>query len=124
MKAVEALQRVLVLPAAAAPSALQEPELKRRGLRLGNLGLLVEHDRAGEILEHAAPQPLPRTAAWCCGLIGLRGRLLPAFDLHRYFGLSRSSDAQQWWLALDAGENSVAFVVDALPQVLRLKSKD
>jgi chemotaxis signal transduction protein len=117
---MEALRRTFVLPPSQPSSAAAVLELRRRGLRLGNFGLLIEHDFPGEILEHADPQPLPRVAAWCCGLIGLRGRLLPALDLHRYLGMSRPPNRRQWWLALGADSHSVAFLVDELPQLVRL----
>lgn len=114
MQAVVALARKFELADQPAP-AKARTERRFRGLRVGNLGLLVAHDCGGEIIEEARVFPLPRTAAWCRGLINLRGNLIPAFDLHESLGLARLRAAKQWWLALGARENALAFPVDALP---------
>jgi len=116
-KAVIALERRFELPDAAT-----RPDGKAgrrfRGLRVGNLGLLVEHDLGGEIIEDARVFALPRAAAWCRGLINLRGNLIPAFDLHESLGLSHLRARRQWWLVLGTGHDSLAFPIDELPVAL------
>ncbi|MBC7982464.1 MAG: chemotaxis protein CheW [Candidatus Obscuribacterales bacterium] len=116
MKAVAALTRQFELPPAAKSSALREQ--RWRGLRIGNLGLLVAHDSGGELLEEARIYPLPSTPAWCRGLINLRGQLIPAFDLHECFNLTRLRPLRQWWLILGKDADALAIAIDALPQSL------
>lgn len=112
MSASIALERRFELPDAAMPASAVR---RFRGLRIGNLGLLVAHDLRGEIIEDARVFPLPLAPAWCRGLINLRGNLIPAFDLHESLGLTHFRASRQWWLALGAGSDTLAFPIDALP---------
>lgn len=114
MKAIAALTRTFDLAEPGAPHPARV-ERRFRGLRIGNLGLLVAHHCGGEIIEDARIFPLPRAAAWCRGLINLRGNLIPAFDLHESLGLTRLRASKQWWLALGTRDDALAFPVDALP---------
>ena len=118
MSAVKALARRFELPAQA-ESAVERREVRRRGLRVGNLNLLVPHDSGGELMEESQIHPLPRTASWCRGLINLRGQLVPAFDLHEYLGLRRLRASREWWLVLGRGDTAIAFALDALPVMLQ-----
>jgi chemotaxis signal transduction protein len=117
-KAIVALARTFDLPDASTQPKRQA-EKRWRGLRLGNLGLLVDHACGGEIIEDAKVFALPRAAKWCRGLINLRGNLLPAIDLHELIGLAHLRAPQQWWLALGRGEDALAFPIDALPSSLQ-----
>jgi hypothetical protein len=115
MKAVDALARRFERAGCDAAGERRRTERRFRGLRVGNLGLLVAHDCGGELIEDAQVHALPGAAPWCRGLINLRGRLLPAFDLHEPLGLTRFRAQRQWWLALGAGDEAFAFPIDALP---------
>jgi twitching motility protein PilI len=114
MKAIDALNRQFELPVASVPAS--QPERRWRGLRVGNVGLLVPHDSGGELLEDAHVYPLPRAPAWCRGLINLRGQQIPVFDLHEYFNLSSYRAPKQWCLIIGRGADSVCFYIDALPR--------
>jgi chemotaxis signal transduction protein len=115
MKAVKALDRKFELPQTVAHAATRG-EQRWRGLRIGNLGLLIAHDSGGELLEEARVTPLPRTPPWCRGLINLRGQLIPAFDLHQRLRLMHLRPPRQWWLVIGRGVDAVAFTIDALPR--------
>jgi chemotaxis signal transduction protein len=116
MKAVVALSRVFTLPPV--KDATQKVANERwRGLRIGNLALLVPHDCGGEVLEAVRFASLPHTRSWCRGLINLRGRIIPAFDLHEFFRLVRRN-ATNPWLVLGSDDEAVAFPIDALPLTL------
>lgn len=117
MPAVAALSRSFELANDSSMTA-KKIETRRRGLRIGNLNLLVPHDSGGELIEDVRLFPLPRTAPWCRGLVNLRGQLVPAFDLHESLDLTRLRPARQWWLVLGRGEDAVAFAIDALPRLL------
>jgi twitching motility protein PilI len=117
MKATDALARSFDL--AAETSRAAPHRIRRfRGLRVGNLGLLVPHDCGGEILEDPPIYALPGAASWCRGLINLRGNLLPAFDLHEALGLAHIHTQQPWWLVLGVRDQALAVAVDALPLAL------
>ncbi|HEU4602923.1 MAG TPA: chemotaxis protein CheW [Steroidobacteraceae bacterium] len=116
-KAIVALARTFDLPEQdAQPTHVRQQ--RWRGLRIGNLGLLVDHSCGGEIIEDAKVFALPRAAKWCRGLINLRGHLIPAIDLHELIGLTHLRAARQWWLALGRSEDALAFPIDALPVAL------
>jgi twitching motility protein PilI len=115
MKAVDALARRFERVDSDAAAERRKTERRFRGLRVGNLGLLVAHDCSGELIEDAQVHPLPGAPPWCRGLINLRGRLLPAFDLHEPLGVTRFRAQRQWWLALGTGDDAFAFPIDALP---------
>ena len=118
MPAVKALARQFELAPQLQPTNAKA-QLRRRGLKVGNLNLLVPHDSGGELLEDVRLHALPRTAHWCRGLINLRGHLIPAFDLHECFGIKPLQAGQQWWLALGRGDDAIAFAIDALPVMLQ-----
>jgi len=115
MKAVDALERSFQLPKSVEQIA-KPREQRWRGLRIGNLGLLVAHDSGGELLEEARIYPLPRTPSWCRGLINLRGQLIPVFDLHERLRLTHLRAARQWCLVLGRGADALALMIDALPK--------
>lgn len=115
MRAVDALERSFELPASV-DQAVKPREQRWRGLRVGNLGLLVAHDSGGELLEEARIFPLPRTPAWCRGLINLRGQLIPVFDLHERLRLTHLRATRQWCLVLGRGADALAVMIDSLPQ--------
>lgn len=119
-KATSALARSFELPQQTTPDA-RGTQRRFRGLRIGALGLLVAHDCGGEIIEEARICPLPRAPAWLRGLINVRGRLTPAFDLHEALGVTRLRSAKQWWLTLGAGDEALAFTIDALPASLLVR---
>jgi chemotaxis signal transduction protein len=57
--------------------------------------------------------PVPSRRPELLGLIGLRGTLVPVFDLARLLGVPRH-DPEPRWLALADRENPVAFAFDRL----------
>ena len=114
LKAVTALDRHFELPVESAP--VVQADRRWRGLRVGNVGLLVPHDSGGELLEDARVYALPRAPGWCRGLINLRGQLIPVFDLHERLNLSGYRAARQWWIVIGRDADSVAFAIDALPK--------
>jgi twitching motility protein PilI len=117
MKAIDALDRHFELPQVAEAAAPKRQQ-RWRGLRFGNLGLLVAHDSGGELLEEVRVYPLPRAPAWCAGLINLRGQLIPAFDLHELLNITQQRANRQWWLVLGRDADAVAVAIDALPASL------
>lgn len=115
MRAVDALERSFELPQSVEP-VVKPREQRWRGLRVGNLGMLVPHDCGGELLEEARIHPLPRTPSWCRGLINLRGQLIPVFDLHERLRLTHLRAARQWCLVLGRGADALAVMIDAMPK--------
>jgi purine-binding chemotaxis protein CheW len=66
------------------------------------------------------PAPVPRQPGWLAGMIGVRGRILPAIWLHDFLGTAGPSDpddAPQRVLVLSSGETVVALIATAIEAV-------
>ncbi|MNS21499.1 CheW-like domain protein [compost metagenome] len=102
-----------------APAAEAEPGEALVGIRVGG-----EH-AAFRLSELAGLQPTPRLMwvpggppAWR-GLAGIRGKLVPVYDLAALIGLEPASEAASW-LALGRGEPACAFAFQAIEGLLQL----
>jgi twitching motility protein PilI len=120
LKATEALSRHFEV--AATSNRAQAIARRKRGLQIGTLRLLVPHDCGGEIIDNPRVCHLPLMPAWCSGLINLRGRLLPVFDLHTCLKVAPITP-RSWVLALGNGDDTAAFSIDALPQSLQVDTE-
>lgn len=87
------------------------------GFRVGSLGFLVSADLYCEVLEQAQVNPLPNTQVWFCGLLNLRGNLVPVIDLHRLLGEDVADPKKRRLFTIDKGEKAVALWIDGLPEV-------
>jgi purine-binding chemotaxis protein CheW len=56
-------------------------------LRLGEERYGVSTNQVREVIFHQPPTPVPRTPEFVCGVVNLRGHILPVVDLRRRFGL-------------------------------------
>jgi purine-binding chemotaxis protein CheW len=104
---------------AEAPAAEAEP-----GEALVAIRVAGEH-AAFRLTELAGLQPAPRLMwvpggppAWR-GLAGIRGRLVPVFDLAALLGLESGVEAASW-LAIGRGEPACAFAIQAVEGLVRL----
>ncbi len=77
--------RALARPAAAAAPEAQTIELLEFALAAERYA--VETRRVGEVQPLRALTPLPGTPPFVRGIVNLRGRILPVFDLKKFFGL-------------------------------------
>lgn len=99
---------------------------RRLGFRIGNLGLLIAPRAISELTELLPVCPIPNTATWLCGLINLRGNLVPVFDLHKLLDLTDSTInvKKQMLLILGQGETAGAIKIDNLPIHINLTLGD
>lgn len=87
--------------------------------RVGNLGFLIPSSIHCEIIEKLPVNPLPNVEAWFCGLLNLRGNLVPVIDLTILFNLDQNDiDSKKRQLfAIDQGDKAMAFWIDGLPEI-------
>lgn len=82
-----------------------------------------------ECVEHAARMvevtPLPKTPAIVCGIINVRGRLVPVINLRRRFGLpERDAALGDQLLIARSATRTLAMIVDAVIDVAECGAQD
>ena len=73
-----------------------------------------------EIIRFTEPRSVASDAAWVRGVIGLRGKIIPIFDLAARLGLAPSEPGKIVIVAGDAGQ--VGVMVDEVEEVLTVSS--
>ncbi|HHX27971.1 MAG: chemotaxis protein CheW [Bacillota bacterium] len=67
---------------------------------------------------------VPRAPDYVEGIINLRGRVIPVLDLRKHFGFERKKgDPNQRIVLVEAGQESVGVIVDAVSSVLRISDE-
>lgn len=88
------------------------------GFRVGSLGFLVTSNTYCEVIEQLQVNPLPNVEAWFCGLLNLRGNLVPVIDLQLLLGESENTERKKRQLfAIGQGDKAMAFWIDGLPEI-------
>ncbi len=122
----EALSRQFVLEPEDAErgpeTAGAESARRRRGFRIGTIGLVPEAGTLCEILERPRIYPIPNTADCCLGMINLRGTLIPAFEVHAAFGAGADDGPGRWVIAIGNGAEAGALCIDGLPEQVELST--
>jgi purine-binding chemotaxis protein CheW len=74
-----------------------------------------------EVLRMVAATPLPEAPPWVCGVINLRGRVIPLIDLRSRLGAPRREpDLSTPIIAVQANDVAAGLVVDEVVEVLAL----
>jgi purine-binding chemotaxis protein CheW len=71
-----------------------------------------------EIIRYTKPRAVTSDAAWIGGVIGLRGKIIPIFDLAARMGLQQPGAEQGKIVIVEAGDGQVGVVVDEVQEVL------
>lgn len=96
------------------------------GFRLGHQSLVVAMAEVSEILQAPATTRLPNVQPWVLGVANVRGRLIPLFDLKRFFGLSEAGKTRlgQPVLVMEQDEQTDGLLVDAVEGVQHFDEAD
>ncbi len=119
----EALRREFDPSLAVLPGAPQEPQestIKRRGFRIGDIGILLKPGILGEVNDSLNAYRLPNTPFWFKGLVNLRGNIIPVFDLFALIN-GESSRTRVWNLFLGSDVETGGLVIDELPVQISLQ---
>lgn len=73
-----------------------------------------------EINRLAEITQVPRSAKYVEGVMNLRGRVTPVFDLKKKFGLSGERGAEARIIVVNTRGQTVGLIVDAVNEVIRL----
>jgi purine-binding chemotaxis protein CheW len=75
-----------------------------------------------EIIRFTEPRTVASDAAWIRGVIGLRGKIIPIFDLAARMGLDTDS-APGKIVIVESGTGQVGVIVDEVEEVLTVSSE-
>jgi purine-binding chemotaxis protein CheW len=75
-----------------------------------------------EIIRFTEPRTVASGAAWIRGVIGLRGKIIPVFDLAARMGLDTDSVPGKI-VIVEAGSGQVGVMVDDVEEVLTVSSE-
>jgi purine-binding chemotaxis protein CheW len=84
-------------------------------------GLPIEHVR--EIVRFTEPRPVASDVPWMCGVISLRGRLVPVHDLAVRLGVGSrppAGGATAKLVIVDTGDEPIGVLVDDVVEVLQV----
>ena len=75
-----------------------------------------------EIIRFSEPRSVASDAAWVRGVIGLRGKIIPIFDLAARVGLPAPDTTPGKIVIVDTGSDQVGVMVDEVQEVLTVAS--
>jgi purine-binding chemotaxis protein CheW len=75
-----------------------------------------------EIIRFTEPRTVASDAAWIRGVIGLRGKIIPIFDLAARMGLDTNSEPGKI-VIVESGTGQVGVMVDEVEEVLTVSSE-
>jgi purine-binding chemotaxis protein CheW len=82
-------------------------------------GLPIES--VNEIIRYTQPRSIASAEPWISGIIGLRGRIIPIFDLATRLGVARQSDdANGKIVIIETAAGNVGVTVDDVEEVITL----
>jgi purine-binding chemotaxis protein CheW len=76
-----------------------------------------------EIIRFTEPRSIASDVAWVRGVIGLRGKIIPIFDLAARVGLAGAGTEPGKIVIVDTGTNQVGVMVDEVEEVLTVRSE-
>jgi len=89
--------------------------------RLANEEYGVDIMRAQEIIMPGQITRVPEVPDYICGLINLRGHVIPIVDLRKRFGLpEKDNDEHTRIIVVNVASRTIGMVVDAVTEVLRI----
>lgn len=93
------------------------------GFNLGDEEFGVDILKVQEINRMVDITKVPQSPDFVEGVINLRGEIIPVIDLRKRFGLSKKeADRQTRIIVAEVGDSTLGFVVDAVSEVIRIKS--
>lgn len=92
--------------------------------RLANEEYGVDIMRVQEIILTGQITQMPQVPDYICGLINLRGNVIPIVDLRKRFGLTvAKNDENTRIIVVNVADKTIGIVVDAVNEVLRISSE-
>jgi purine-binding chemotaxis protein CheW len=76
-----------------------------------------------EIIRYTEPRSVASDAAWIRGVIGLRGKIIPIFDLASRMELENTGSEPGKIVIVESGTGQVGVMVDEVEEVLTVSSE-
>jgi purine-binding chemotaxis protein CheW len=77
-----------------------------------------------EIIRYSEPRSVASRADWVRGVISLRGRIIPVYDLAARLGLASELSEQTKIVIVEAGNETAGVIVDGVEEVLTVEDGD
>ena len=71
-----------------------------------------------EIVRYTQPRSIASAEAWVRGVLDLRGKIVPVYDLASRLSLASDLTEQSKIVIVDTGEQTIGVIVDAVEEVL------
>jgi purine-binding chemotaxis protein CheW len=91
---------------------------------LGSEEYALPISTVSEIIRFTEPRTVASDAAWIRGVIGLRGKIIPIFDLASRMALESSGAEPGKIVIVETGTGQVGVMVDDVEEVLTVTSDD
>ena len=76
-----------------------------------------------EIIRYSEPRSVASRADWVRGVISLRGRIVPVYDLAARLGVSSELTEQTKIVIVEAGSETAGVIVDGVEEVLTVEDE-
>jgi purine-binding chemotaxis protein CheW len=76
-----------------------------------------------EIIRYAEPRSVASRADWVRGVISLRGRIIPVYDLASRLGLPSALTEQTKIVIVEVGSETAGVIVDGVEEVLTVEDE-
>ena len=91
---------------------------------LGSEQYALPIEQVHEIIRYDEPRSVASPIAWVRGVISLRGRIVPVYDLAARLGLESELTDQTKIVIVEAGAETAGVVVDEVDEVLTVEDAD
>ena len=81
-------------------------------------------EQVHEIIRYDEPRSVASPIAWVRGVISLRGRIVPVYDLAARLGIASELTDQTKIVIVEAGSETAGVVVDEVDEVLTVEDGD
>jgi purine-binding chemotaxis protein CheW len=78
-------------------------------------------EQVHEIIRYTEPRSVASRVAWVRGVISLRGRIVPVYDLAARLGVSSEMSDQTKIVIVEAGAETAGVIVDDVEEVLTVE---
>ncbi len=76
-----------------------------------------------EIIRYTQPRPVASSDCWVQGVLNLRGRIVPVYDLAARLGVTSDVGEQSKIVIVEAGAEITGVIVDEVDEVLTLEAQ-
>ena len=81
-------------------------------------------EQVHEIIRYDEPRSVASPIAWVRGVISLRGRIVPVYDLASRLGLASAISESTKIVIVESGDETVGVIVDEVEEVLTVEEAD